>query len=79
MFLCMKIFLLLNDRKSQIKGITAWSVLPFLPDKDFWHFSDTFDWGGEFSRHFEIYSRTRLKITMLFLNNLKMNFQEICK
>ena len=42
----------------------------------FWHF---FDWGAEFFRQFEIYAQTRLEIPATFLNNQKMNFQEIRK
>ena len=36
-----------------------------------------FDWGTGFFKQFEIYALKRLEITATFLNNHRMNFQEI--
>ena len=64
------------SHKSQVPYaiITARSALPFLPDKDCLYFSDTF-WLR--SGVFQTVWKTRLEITATFLNNHRMNFQEI--
>ena len=49
----------------------------FHQRKIFDTFLTLFDWGAGFFRQFEIYARTRLEITATFLNNHRMNFQEI--
>ena len=61
----------------------SWSILQrearyrFHQTKIFDTFLTLFDWVAGFFRQFEIYSRTRLEITATFLNNHRMNFQEI--
>ena len=68
-----------NDWKS---SKTQWSLqrearYRFHQTKIFDSFLTLFDWGAGFFRQFEIYSRTRLEITATFMNNHRMNFQEI--